>query len=441
MAKPILAVVGRPNVGKSTLFNKIIGRRVSIVEDTPGVTRDRIYADTEWAGRQFTVIDTGGLDPESDDIMVQQVFNQAELAMETADVILLVTDVKAGPIDADTDVANVLRKTQKPVLLAVNKMDNMRADNHDIYEFYKLGLGDPISISAAQGLGIGDLLDEIIRYLPLETDIQPEIDAIRTAVIGKPNVGKSSLINRILGEDRLIVSDIPGTTRDAVDSEVTIDGQKYIFIDTAGIRRKAKIKGNIERYSILRAVSAVNRADVCVILINAEEGVTEQDSKIAGIAHECGKASVIVVNKWDIIEKDDKTINIYMKAIANELGFMSYAPMLFISAKTGLRLNKLYALIHTAYQNYCMRISTGVLNDVLTEAAALNQPPSDKGRQLKIFYGTQVSVKPPTFVLFVNNSELMHYSYKRYIENQIRESFGFTATPLRFLVRSRDNNG
>ena len=441
MAKPILAVVGRPNVGKSTLFNKIIGRRVSIVEDTPGVTRDRVYADAEWAGRQFTVIDTGGLDPESDDIMVQQVFNQAELAMETADVILLVTDVKTGPIDADTDAANVLRKTQKPVLLAVNKMDNMRTDNHDIYEFYKLGLGDPIAISAAQGLGIGDLLDEIIRYLPPETDIQPETDAIRTAVIGKPNVGKSSLINRILGEDRLIVSDIPGTTRDAVDSEVTIDDQKYVFIDTAGIRRKAKIKGNIERYSILRAVSAVNRADVCVLLINAEEGVTEQDSKIAGIAHECGKASVIVVNKWDIIEKDDKTINIYMKAIANELGFMSYAPMLFVSAKTGLRLNKLYELIHTAYQNYCMRIATGVLNDVLTEAAALNQPPSDKGRQLKIFYGTQVSVKPPTFVLFVNNSELMHYSYKRYIENQIRESFGFAGTPLRFLVRNRDNKG
>ena len=441
MAKPILAVVGRPNVGKSTLFNKIIGRRVSIVEDTPGVTRDRVYADAEWAGRQFTVIDTGGLDPESDDIMVQQVFNQAELAMETADVILLVTDAKTGPIDADTDAANVLRKTQKPVLLAVNKMDNMRTDNHDIYEFYKLGLGDPIAISAAQGLGIGDLLDEIIRYLPPETDIQPETDAIRTAVIGKPNVGKSSLINRILGEDRLIVSDIPGTTRDAVDSEVTIDDQKYVFIDTAGIRRKAKIKGNIERYSILRAVSAVNRADVCVLLINAEEGVTEQDSKIAGIAHECGKASVIVVNKWDIIEKDDKTINIYMKAIANELGFMSYAPMLFISAKTGLRLNKLYELIHTAYQNYCMRIATGVLNDVLTEAAALNQPPSDKGRQLKIFYGTQVSVKPPTFVLFVNNSELMHYSYKRYIENQIRESFGFAGTPLRFLVRNRDNKG
>jgi len=441
MAKPILAVVGRPNVGKSTLFNKIIGRRVSIVEDTPGVTRDRVYADAEWAGRQFTVIDTGGLDPESDDIMVQQVFNQAELAMETADVILLVTDVKTGPIDADTDAANVLRKTQKPVLLAVNKMDNMRTDNHGIYEFYKLGLGDPIAISAAQGLGIGDLLDEIIRYLPPETDIQPETDAIRTAVIGKPNVGKSSLINRILGEDRLIVSDIPGTTRDAVDSEVTIDDQKYVFIDTAGIRRKAKIKGNIERYSILRAVSAVNRADVCVLLINAEEGVTEQDSKIAGIAHECGKASVIVVNKWDIIEKDDKTINIYMKAIANELGFMSYAPMLFISAKTGLRLNKLYELIHTAYQNYCMRIATGVLNDVLTEAAALNQPPSDKGRQLKIFYGTQVSVKPPTFVLFVNNSELMHYSYKRYIENQIRESFGFAGTPLRFLVRNRDNKG
>ena len=436
MAKPILAVVGRPNAGKSTLFNRIVGRRVSIIEDTPGVTRDRIYADAEWAGRQFTIIDTGGLEPESDDVMVQQVFNQAELAMETADVILLVTDVKTGA-DTDADVANVLRKTQKPVLLTVNKVDDMRADNYDIYEFYKLGLGDPIAISAVQGLGIGDLLDEIIRYFPEETVIEPESEVIRTAVIGKPNVGKSSLINRILREDRLIVSENPGTTRDAVDSVVTIDGQKYIFIDTAGIRRKAKIKGSIERYSIVRAVSAINRADVCVLLINAEEGVTEQDSKIAGIAHECGKASVIAVNKWDTIEKDDKTINTYMKAIANELGFMSYAPMLFISAKTGLRLNKLYELIHMAYQNHSMRISTGVLNDVLTEAIALNQPASDKGRQLKIFYGTQASVKPPTFVLFVNDSELMHYSYKRYIENQIRESFGFAATPLRFLIRNR----
>ena len=437
MSRPVLAVVGRPNVGKSTLFNKIAGRRVSIVDDTPGVTRDRIFADAEWAGRQFTIIDTGGLDPDSEDVMVQQIYNQAELAMETADAILLVTDVKAGPTESDIDVANILRKTQKPVLLAVNKVDDMHTENFDVYEFFGLGLGDPIPVSAGQGLGVGDLLDEVIKHLPREEEQQPDDDAIRVAVIGKPNSGKSSLINRILREDRLIVSEIPGTTRDAVDSEITINKQRYIFIDTAGIRRKSKIKGNIERYSIIRAVSAVSRADVCVILINAEEGATEQDSKIAGIAHEHGKASVIAVNKWDLIEKDDKTINVYQGAVENELGFMPYAPKLFISAKTGQRINKLYELIHMAYQNHSMRISTGVLNDVLTEAAAMNQPPVDKGRQLKIFYGTQVSVKPPTFVLFVNDSELMHYSYKRYIENQIRQAFGFSGSPIRFLVRNR----
>ena len=437
MAKPILAVVGRPNVGKSTLFNKIAGRRVSIVDDTPGVTRDRVYAGAEWAGRQFTLVDTGGMDPESGDEIVQQIYNQAELAMETADVVLFVTDVKTGPTESDADVANILRKTQKPVLLAVNKTDDMRTENFDVYEFYKLGLGDPIPVSAGQGLGIGDLLDEVIKLMPNEEARQPDDDAIRVAVIGKPNSGKSSLINRILREDRLIVSSTPGTTRDAVDSEIIIDGQRYVFIDTAGIRRKSKIKGNIERYSILRAVSAVNRADVCVILINAEEGVTEQDSKIAGIAHEHGKASVITVNKWDLIEKDNKTINIFQGAIDSELGFMTYAPKLFISAKTGQRISKLYELIHMAYQNHSMRVSTGVLNDVLTEAAAINQPPQDKGRQLKIFYGTQVSVKPPTFVLFVNDGELMHYSYKRYLENQIRESFGFAGTPIHFLIRNR----
>jgi len=437
MARPILAVVGRPNVGKSTLFNKIAGRRISIVDDTPGVTRDRVYADAEWVGRQFTLIDTGGLDPESGDIMVQQIYNQAELAMETADVILFVTDIKTGPTDSDADVANILRKTQKPVLLAVNKVDDMHTENLDVYEFYKLGLGDPIPVSAGQGLGVGDLLDEIIKYFPKENDPQPDDDAIRVAVIGKPNAGKSSLINRILREERLIVNDMPGTTRDAVDSEILIDGQKYIFIDTAGIRRKSKIKGNIERYSIIRAVSAVSRADVCVILINAEEGATEQDSKIAGIAHDNGKASVIAVNKWDLVEKDEKTINIFLRDIEEELGFMLYAPKLFISAKTGQRVGKLYELIHMAYQNNSMRVATGVLNDVLTEAMALNQPPADKGRQLKIYYGTQVSVKPPTFVLFVNDTELMHYSYKRYIENQIRESFGFAGTPIRFLARNR----
>ena len=440
MAKPILAIVGRPNVGKSTLFNRIAGRKISIIEDTPGVTRDRIYADAEWSGRQFTIIDTGGLDPDSEDFIVRQIFNQAELAIETADVILLISDVRTGLMDPDSDVANILRKTQKPVLLVVNKVDNMHTNNADVYEFYKLGLGDPIPISANQGLGIGDLLDEVIRHFPKEKDVYTESDIIRAAVIGKPNVGKSSLINRILREERLIVSNTPGTTRDAVDSEVTIGEQKYVFIDTAGIRRKAKIKGNIERYSIVRAVSAVCRADVCVLLINAEDGLTEQDSKIAGIAHERGKASVIAVNKWDMIEKDDKTMRVFLKDIANELGFMPYAPKLFISAKTGQRINKLYELIHMAYQNHSMRISTGVLNDVLIEALAMNQPPSDKGRQLKIYYGTQVSVKPPTFVLFVNNSNLMHYSYKRYIENQVRESFGFAGTPIRFLVRNRSSN-
>ena len=440
MAKPILAIVGRPNVGKSTLFNRIAGRKVSIVEDTPGVTRDRIYAEAEWSGRQFTIIDTGGLDPESDDFIVRQIYNQAELAIETADVILLISDVRTGLMEPDIDVANILRKTQKSVLLVVNKVDNMHTDNPDVYEFYKLGLGVPIPISANQGLGIGDLLDEVIRYFPKEGDVHTESDVIRAAVIGKPNVGKSSLINRILREERLIVSNTPGTTRDAVDSEVTIGEQKYVFIDTAGIRRKAKIKGNIERYSIVRAVSAVCRADVCVLLINAEDGLTEQDSKIAGIAHERGKASVIVVNKWDLIEKDEKTMHVFLKDIANELGFMPYAPKLFISAKTGQRIHKLYELIHMAYQNHAMRISTGVLNDVLIEALALNQPPSDKGRQLRIYYATQVSVKPPTFVLFVNNSNLMHYSYKRYIENQVRESFGFVGTPIRFLIRNRKSN-
>jgi len=437
MAKPILAVVGRPNVGKSTLFNKIAGRRVSIVDDTPGVTRDRVYADAEWAGRQFTVIDTGGLDPDSDDRLVQQIYGQAELAIETADVILFVADVKTGPTESDADVANILRKAQKPVLLAVNKVDDMHAENYDVYEFYKLGLGDPIPVSAGQGLSIGDLLDEVIKYLPKDEGAQPGGDAIRVAVIGRPNAGKSSLINRILREDRLIVSDAPGTTRDAVDSEAIIDGQRYIFVDTAGIRRKSKIKGSIERYSIIRAVAAVSRADVCVLLIDAEAGVAEQDSKIAGIAHERGRASVIAVNKWDLIEKDDKTINVFMRAIENELGFMPYAPKLFISAKTGQRVDKLYELIHMAYQNNNMRIATGVLNDVLTEAAAVNQPPVDKGRQLKIFYGTQVSVNPPTFVLFVNDSGLMHFSYKRYLENRIREAFGFAGAPLRFIIRNR----
>jgi GTP-binding protein len=436
--KPILAIVGRPNVGKSTLFNKIAGKRLAIVENTPGVTRDRLYAEAEWLRYKFTIIDTGGLDPESDDVLIKRVMAQAELAMDVADVVLLVTDGKTGPIEADTDVANMLRKTKKPVLVCANKIDDMISGLPDAYEFYKLGLGEPIPVSAAQGLGIGDLLDEIVKFFPdPKDDESDEDDTIRVAVIGKPNVGKSTLINKILGEERLIVSDVPGTTRDAVDSQFEKDGQRYIFIDTAGLRKKGRVKENVERYSAVRSMSAVARADVCLMLIDANDGISEQDSKIAGMAHEKGRAFVVVVNKWDSIEKDDKTINKYMRDIDNELSFMSYAPKLFISAKTGLRINKLFELIVMAHLNHNTRISTGVLNEVLTEATAVTQPPSDKGRQLKIYYTTQVSVKPPTFVLFVNDSRLMHFSYQRYIENQFREAFGFVGTPIRFVIRNR----
>jgi GTP-binding protein len=424
-------------VGKSTLFNKIAGRRLAIVEDTPGVTRDRLYAETEWLRHKFTIIDTGGLDPESEDILVKHVMTQAELAMDVADVILFVTDGKSGPLEADTDVANILRKTKKPVIVCANKIDNMVSGLPAAYEFYKLGLGEPIPVSAAQGLGIGDLLDEIVKYFPDPEDEEEEDDTIRVAVVGKPNVGKSSLINKILGEERLIVNDAPGTTRDAVDSVFEKDGQSYVFIDTAGLRKKGRVKENVERYSAVRSVSAVSRSNVCVLMIDAREGISEQDSKIAGMAHEKGKASVIVVNKWDAVEKDGKTINKYMRDIDGELSFMSYAPKLFISAKTGLRINKLFELVVMAYQNHNTRISTGVLNEVLMEATAVTQPPSDKGRQLKIFYATQVSVKPPTFVLFVNDSRLMHFSYQRYIENQFREAFGFAGTPIRFIIRNR----
>jgi GTP-binding protein len=437
MAKPVLAIVGRPNVGKSTLFNRIVGRRVSIVEDTPGVTRDRIYEDTEWAGTQFTVIDTGGLDPDSTDVIIRQIYQQAELAMETADVILLVVDVRDGVMEADMEAANVLRKTKKPVILAVNKVDEMSKDNMDAYEFYSLGIGDPVPVSSGHGLGVGDLLDAVVESFPTKKDEIEAGDAIRVAVAGKPNVGKSSLINRILGEDRLIVSDIPGTTRDAVDSRITKDGQDYILIDTAGLRRKSKVKENIERFAVVRAVAAIDRADVSVLLINAEEGISEQDSKIAGIAHQRGRASIIAVNKWDKVEKDGKTMNAFTKAISAELAFMQYAPKLFISALTGQRLSKLFEYIQVVYQNHNLRISTGMLNDVLMEAVALNQPPSDKGRQLKIYYATQASVRPPKFVLFVNDSQLMHYSYLRYIENQIRQAFGFLGTPLQFVLRNR----
>lgn len=437
MSKPIVAVVGRPNVGKSTLFNRLAGERISIVQDTPGVTRDRIYADAEWLNQKFTLIDTGGMEIGSEEIIQRQILQQAEIAIETADVILFVTDVKTGVTDDDRQVANLLRRTKKPVVLAVNKVDSVKRDTMDIYEFYELGIGDPLPVSAGQALGLGDMLDEMVRHFPENAGADEDDDAIKVAIIGKPNVGKSSLINKILGEDRLIVSNIPGTTRDAVDSPITIDGQKYIFIDTAGMRRKSKIKEEIERFSIIRAVAAVERCDVAVLLIDANEGVTDQDTKIAGIAHERGRAALIAVNKWDSIEKDDKTMNRYLKDIANELAYMAYAPRVFISAQTGQRIDRMLEMIQTVHQNHALRISTGVLNEVLIEATAMQQPPADKGRQLRLYYMTQVSVKPPTFVIFVNERGLFHFSYRRYIENQLREAFGFVGTPIHFIVREK----
>lgn len=437
MSRPIVAVVGRPNVGKSTLFNRLAGERISIVQDMPGVTRDRIYADVEWLNYKFTLIDTGGMEPDTEDIILRQILNQAEIAIDTADVILFVTDVKAGVTDDDIQVANILRRTKKPVVLAVNKVDDMRKENMDVYEFYSLGIGDPIPISAGQVLGLGDMLDEIVKNFDESALDEEEEDVIKVAIIGKPNVGKSSLVNKILGEDKHIVSNIPGTTRDAVDSPVTIDGQKFVFIDTAGMRKKSKIKEDIEKYSIVRAVAAVERADVSILVIDAEEGITDQDTKIAGIAHERGKAAIIAVNKWDAIEKDDKTMNKYLKDIGNELAYMPYAPKMFISALSGQRINKLIENIIMVNENHALRISTGLLNDVLYEAMAMQQPPADKGKQLKIYYMTQVSVKPPTFVLFVNDKELLHFSYKRYIENQMRDAFGFVGTPIHFIVREK----
>lgn len=437
MAKPIVAVVGRPNVGKSTLFNRIAEERISIVEDTPGVTRDRIYAEAEWLNHKFTLIDTGGLEPESDDIILKQMYTQAQIAIETADVILFVVDVKTGVTDADMQVANILRKANKPIVLAVNKMDDLRKYGMDIYEFYQLGIGEPFGVSAGQAIGLGDLLDEVVKNFPKETAYNEEDDTIKVAIIGKPNVGKSSLINRILGEERVIVSDIAGTTRDAIDTPYEKAGQKYVFIDTAGMRRQSKIKESIEKYSIIRAVAAVERADVCVLMINATEGITDQDTKIAGIAHEAGKPTIIVVNKWDLIEKDNKTMNNFIKEIDKEFKYMSYAPKMFISALTGQRVHKLFETINYCSQNSTRRISTGMLNDVLIEAMALNQPPAEKGRPLKIYYITQVSVKPPTFILFVNDTELLHFSYKRYIENQLRDAFGFNGTPIHFITRNK----
>lgn len=437
MAKPIVAIVGRPNVGKSTLFNRIAGERISIVEDTPGVTRDRIYADAEWLDHHFTLIDTGGLEPDSDDMMLKHMYSQAEIAISSADVILFVVDVRTGMTDMDMQVANILRKADKPVVLAVNKVDDLAKYGMQVYEFYSLGLGDPFGVSGGQMIGLGDLLDEVVKHFPADKDDSAEDDSIKVAIIGKPNVGKSSLVNRILGENRVIVSDVAGTTRDAIDSEYELNGQKYVFIDTAGMRRKAKIKESIEKYSIIRAVAAVERADVCILMINAVEGITEQDTKVAGIAHEAGKAVIIAVNKWDLIEKDNHTMNKFLKDIDTEFKYLSYAPRIFISAATGQRVTKLFELITMVSENNSKRIATGMLNDVLIEAMAMNQPPAEKGKQLRIYYMTQVSVKPPTFVLFVNDTELLHFSYKRYLENQLRDAFGFVGTPIHFIARNR----
>lgn len=441
MAKPIVAVVGRPNVGKSTFFNYLAGRRISIVEDTPGVTRDRIYTEVEWRNRKFTLIDTGGIEPYSEDKIMQQMRKQAEIAIETADVIVFMVDAKDGMTASDKDVASMLRKTNKPVILTVNKVDRIGQMPAEAYEFYNLGLGDLMTISSIHGLGMGDLLDEIYKYFP-ETDADEyDEDVIKVAVVGKPNAGKSSLINEILGEERVIVSDIPGTTRDAIDTYVEKGEDKFVFIDTAGIRRKSKVTENIERYSTIRSWTAIERADVCLIMIDAVDGVTEQDTKIAGYAHDQGKASVIVVNKWDLVEKETGTLEEYRKVVMEKLGFMTYAPVMFISAKTGQRVNKLYDLIKYVANQAALRVSTGMLNDLINEAVAMVQPPSDKGKRLKILYMTQASVKPPTFVIFVNDMELLHYSYERYIENQLRKSFGFEGTPIRFIHRERDREG
>ena len=437
MSKPIVAIVGRPNVGKSTLFNVIAGDTISIVKDTPGVTRDRIYADCEWLNMNFTLIDTGGIEPDSKDIILSQMREQAEIAISTADVIVFIVDVRRGLVDADSKVADLLRKSRKPVVLAVNKVDSVAKYGNDVYEFYNLGIGDPIAVSAASRLGIGDLLDEVVKHFDSEQMEEEEDERPRIAVVGKPNVGKSSIINKLLGENRVIVSDIAGTTRDAVDTEVIHEGTPYVFIDTAGLRRKSKIKEELERYSIIRTVSAVERADVVVVVIDAIEGVTEQDAKIAGIAHERGKGIIVAVNKWDAIEKTDKTIYEYTRKIKEILSFIPYAEFLFISAATGQRLTKLFEMIDVVRQNQNLRVATGVLNEIMTEAVAMQQPPSDKGKRLKIYYMTQVAVKPPTFVIFVNDKELMHFSYTRYLENQIRNAFGFKGTSLKFLVRER----
>lgn len=437
MRKVIVAVVGRPNVGKSTLFNTIAGKQISIVQDTPGVTRDRIYAEGNWLNYYFTMVDTGGIEPISDDVLLKQMRSQAELAIETADVIIFVTDVKSGVVDADYEVAEMLRRSKKPIVLCVNKVDSIKKYGNDIYEFYQLGLGEPFPVSAANHLGLGDLLDEVVKHFPKEGLEEEEDGTLKIALIGKPNVGKSSLTNKLLGENRVIVSDIAGTTRDAIDTEVTYNGTPYIFIDTAGLRRNGKVTEDIERYSVIRTVAAVDRADICIVLIDAVEGITDGDTRIAGIAHESGKGVIIAVNKWDLVEKNDKTMQEFTKQLKEKFAYMDYAEYLFISAETGQRIHKIYELVNMIHDNQVMRIKTGVLNEILARATAMKQPPSDKGKRLKLFYITQASVAPPTFVIFVNDRELMHFSYTRYIENQIRENFGFRGTPIRFIIRER----
>ncbi len=437
---PIVAIVGRPNVGKSTLFNAIAGEKISIVEDTPGVTRDRIYADCSWLNHDFTLIDTGGIEPDTGDIILAKMREQAEIAIEMADVIIFLVDVRSGVQDADQKVCEMLRRSGKPIVLTVNKVDKPTAQIADVYEFYNLGIGDPFPVSSVNKMGLGDLLEEVAKHFPEGDSADVEDDAVRVAIIGKPNVGKSSIVNRLIGEDRVIVSDIAGTTRDAIDTRVKHDGREYVFIDTAGLRRRNKITEDLERYMIIRAVAAVDRADIALLVINAQEGVTEQDAKIAGIAHDKGKAVIVAVNKWDAVEKDNSTMKKFTDKIHQILSFIPYAEIIYISALTGQRMNKIYDEVDLVHANQSMRIQTGVLNEIITEAAVMQQPPQDKGKMLKIYYATQSGVKPPTFVLFVNYRYLMHFSYQRYIENQIRETFGFRGTPLRFIIRERNED-